>query len=317
MNFKSINLTMLVDFYEFTMAHGYFESGMQDQIGCFDLFFRRVPDEGGFAIMAGLEQLVEYFNNLLFTEEDLEYLRSKGIFSEAFLDYLRDFEFACDIYAMAEGTPVFPNQPMVTVKGPLIQAQFVETMALLCISHQSLIATKASRIVRAAAGRPVLEMGARRAQGVDGAVIGARAAFIGGCQGTSCSISDREFGVPAIGTMAHSWVQSFDTEYEAFQRYAQLYPENCTLLVDTYNTLKQGIPNAIKVIKEEIEAKGYGQGGIRIDSGDAAYLSKQARQMLDDAGLHGTRIVISNSLDEYIIKDLLIQNAPIDAFGVG
>ena len=317
MNLKSVNLTMLVDFYELTMAHGYFENGMEDQIAYFDMFFRRVPDEGGFAIMAGLEQLIEYLKHLEFTDEDIEYLRSKQLFSEGFLTYLKNFKFACDIYAIPEGTPIFPNEPILTVRGPIIQAQFIETMILLSINHQSLIATKSNRIVRAANGRPVLELGARRAQGADGAILGARAAYIGGCKGTACTISDRDFNVPALGTMAHSWVQTFDSEYEAFKKYAELYPENCTLLVDTYNTLKSGDPNAIKVFKEILIPKGYKPGAIRIDSGDAAYLSKKARKLLDEAGLHETKIVISNSLDEYIIKDLLIQNAPIDSFGVG
>ena len=317
MNLKSVNLTMLVDFYELTMAHGYFENGMEDQIAYFDMFFRRVPDEGGFAIMAGLEQLIEYLKHLEFTDEDIEYLRSKQLFSEGFLTYLKNFKFACDIYAIPEGTPIFPNEPILTVRGPIIQAQFIETMILLSINHQSLIATKSNRIVRAANGRPVLELGARRAQGADGAILGARAAYIGGCKGTACTISDRDFNVPALGTMAHSWVQTFDSEYEAFKKYAELYPENCTLLVDTYNTLKSGVPNAIKVFKEILIPKGYKPGAIRIDSGDAAYLSKKARKLLDQAGLHETKIVISNSLDEYIIKDLLIQNAPIDSFGVG
>ena len=317
MNLKSVNLTMLVDFYELTMAHGYFENGMEDQIAYFDMFFRRVPDEGGFAIMAGLEQLIEYLKHLEFTDEDIEYLRSKQLFSEGFLTYLKNFKFACDIYAIPEGTPIFPNEPILTVRGPIIQAQFIETMILLSINHQSLIATKSNRIVRAANGRPVIELGARRAQGADGAILGARAAYIGGCKGTACTISDRDFNVPALGTMAHSWVQTFDSEYEAFKKYAELYPENCTLLVDTYNTLKSGVPNAIKVFKEILIPKGYKPGAIRIDSGDAAYLSKKARKLLDEAGLHETKIVISNSLDEYIIKDLLIQNAPIDSFGVG
>ena len=317
MNLKSVNLTMLVDFYELTMAHGYFENGMEDQIAYFDMFFRRVPDEGGFAIMAGLEQLIEYLKHLEFTDEDIEYLRSKQLFSEGFLTYLKNFKFACDIYAIPEGTPIFPNEPILTVRGPIIQAQFIETMILLSINHQSLIATKSNRIVRAANGRPVLELGARRAQGADGSFLGARAAYIGGCKGTACTISDRDFNVPALGTMAHSWVQTFDSEYEAFKKYAELYPENCTLLVDTYNTLKSGVPNAIKVFKEILIPKGYKPGAIRIDSGDAAYLSKKARKLLDEAGLHETKIVISNSLDEYIIKDLLIQNAPIDSFGVG
>jgi len=310
---KDINLTMLVDFYELTMANGYFENGMTDKVACFDLFFRRVPDNGGFAIMAGLEQLIDYLEKLSFTTADIEYLRNRGIFSDGFLQYLANFKFSCDVYAIPEGTPIFPGEPILTVKGPIIQAQFIETAALLYINHQSLIATKANRIVRAAKGRSVIEMGSRRAQGSDGAVLGARAAYIGGTDGSSCTIADSLYGVPALGTMAHSWIQSFDTEYEAFSKYAKLYPNNCTLLVDTYDTLKSGIPNAIKLFKE----MNQGIGAIRIDSGDAAYLSKKARKMLDDAGLSEIKIIISNSLDEYTIKDLLIQQAPIDGFGVG
>lgn len=310
---KDINLTMLVDFYELTMANGYFENGMTDKVACFDLFFRRVPDNGGFAIMAGLEQLIDYLEKLSFTTADIEYLRNRGIFSDGFLQYLANFKFSCDVYAIPEGTPIFPGEPILTVKGPIIQAQFIETAALLYINHQSLIATKANRIVRAAKGRSVIEMGSRRAQGSDGAVLGARAAYIGGTDGSSCTIADSLYGVPALGTMAHSWIQSFDTEYEAFLKYAKLYPNNCTLLVDTYDTLKSGIPNAIKLFKE----MNQGIGAIRIDSGDAAYLSKKARKMLDDAGLSEIKIIISNSLDEYTIKDLLIQQAPIDGFGVG
>ncbi|MDE5977888.1 MAG: nicotinate phosphoribosyltransferase, partial [Turicibacter sp.] len=317
MNLKPINLTMLVDFYEITMAHGYFANNMENQIASFDMFFRRVPDGGGFAIMAGLEQLIEYLKNLTFTKEDIDYLRQKQLFSEEFLSYLQHFKFTCDIYAIKEGTPIFPNEPILTVRGPIVQAQFIETMILLCINHQSLIATKANRIVRAAQGRPVIELGARRAQGADGAILGARAAYIGGCSGTACTLSDRDFNVPALGTMAHSWVQTFDSEYEAFAKYAELYPQHCTLLVDTYNTLKSGLPNAIKVFKEVLIPKGYQTGAIRIDSGDAAYLSKKARQLLDEAGLEHIKIIISNSLDEYTIKDLLIQKAPIDSFGVG
>ena len=313
---KETNLTMLVDFYELTMANGYFENGLIDKIAYFDLFFRRVPDDGGFAIMAGLEQLIDYLEKLSFTTADIEYLRNKGVFSEGFLHYLENFEFTCDVYAIKEGTPIFPGEPIVTIKGPIIQAQFIETIALLYINHQSLIATKANRIVRAAAGRSVIEMGSRRAQGSDGAVLGARASYIGGTDGSSCTIADSLYGVPAIGTMAHSWVQSFDSEYEAFEKYARLYPTNCVLLVDTYDTLRSGIPNAIKVLKEYIIPKGY-EGAVRIDSGDAAYLSKRAREMLDAAGLTKTKIIISNSLDEYTIKDLLIQQAPIDGFGVG
>ncbi len=317
MSFKPMNLTMLVDFYELTMANGYFEKGIHNQTAYFDMFFRRVPDQGGFAIMAGVDQVINYLNHLTFTDEDLALLASKNIFSEDFLTYLRHFKFECDVYAIPEGTPILPNEPILTVKGPLIQAQFIETMILLTTNHQSLIATKANRIVRAADGRAVIEFGSRRAQGADGAILGARAAYIGGCVSSACTIAERDYNVPVTGTMAHSWVQTFDTEYDAFKAYAETYPEQCIFLVDTYNTLKSGIPNAIKVFKEILMPQGYKPGGIRIDSGDAAYLSKKARKLLDEAGLQDCKIVISNSLDEYIIKDLLIQNAPIDSFGVG
>ena len=245
---KGRNLTMLVDFYEMTMANGYLKNGMGDTVAYFDMFFRKVPDGGGYVIMAGIEQLCEYLKGLKFTSEDIEYLRGKG-FSEEFLDYLADFKFSCDVYAVPEGTPIFPGEPIVTVKGPIMQAQFVETMVLLCINHQSLIATKANRIVRAAQGRPIMEFGSRRAQGFDAAIYGARAAYIGGCAGTACAVSDIMFGVPALGTMAHSWVQLFDTELEAFCAYAREYPDNCVLLVDTYNALKSGVPNAIEAFK--------------------------------------------------------------------
>ncbi|MBQ2823573.1 MAG: nicotinate phosphoribosyltransferase [Oscillospiraceae bacterium] len=310
------NLTMLTDFYELTMANGYFENGMGDIISCFDLFFRSVPDNGGFAIMAGLEQAINYLKSLEFTEDDIDYLRSKEIFSENFFDYLRKFKFECDVWAIPEGTPIFPNEPIMTVKGPAIQAQFVETMLLLCINHQSLIATKTNRIVRAAEGRPVMEFGSRRAQGFDGAIYGARAAYIGGCSGTACTISDKEMHTPALGTMAHSWIQMFDSELEAFRAYAECYPKGTTLLVDTYNVLKSGVPNAITVFKEMRE-RGEKPVGIRIDSGDITYLSKHARQMLDGEGFTDVKIVASNSLDEYIIRDLLLQGAQIDSFGVG
>lgn len=310
------NLTLLTDFYELTMANGYFENGMGDTISYFDMFFRSVPDGGGFAIMCGLDQMIDYMNDLHFDEDDIAYLRSKGIFSEAFLDYLRNFKFCCDVWAVPEGTPIFPNEPIVTVRGPAIQAQFVETMVLICINHQSLIATKANRIVRAADGRPVMEFGSRRAQGCDGAVYGARAAYIAGCSGTACTMSDRDEGVPALGTMAHSWIQMFDTELEAFRAYAKCYPNGTTLLVDTYNVLKSGVPNAITVFKE-MRARGDKPVGIRIDSGDITYLSKRARQMLDDEGFSDVKIVASNSLDEYIIRDILVQGAKIDSFGVG
>ena len=311
------NLTMLTDFYELTMANGFLENGMGESIVYFDMFFRRVPDNGGYAIMAGVEQLIHYLSNLKFTDEDIAYLRSKNLFNEAFLDYLAHFNFCCDVWAVPEGTPIFPYEPIVTVRGPAMQAQFIETMVLLSINHQSLIATKASRISRAADGRAVMEFGSRRAQGYDGAVYGARAAYIGGCAATACAIVDREFGIPAVGTMAHSWVQLFDTELEAFRAYARSYPASCVLLVDTYSVLKSGIPNAIKVFKEELLPRGFRPKGIRIDSGDITYLSKKARKMLDDAGFPDCGIVASNSLDEYIIRDMIRQGAEVTSFGVG
>ena len=310
------NLTMLTDFYEITMANGYFKNDFKDTIAYFDMFFRKVPDGGGFVVMAGVEQLVDYLANLNFTPEDIEYLRSKG-FGEDFLDYLANFEFACDVWAIPEGTPIFPGEPIVKVKGPVIQAQFVETMILLTINHQSLIATKANRICRAAGEKSVMEFGSRRAQGADGAIYGARAAYIGGCVGTACTISDEMFGVPALGTMAHSWIQLFDTELDAFTAYAKEYPDSCTLLVDTYNVLKSGIPNAIKTFDEVLKPLGKRPKGIRIDSGDIAYLSRKARKMLDEAGYPDCAIVASNSLDEYIIRDMLLQGAKVDSFGVG
>ena len=316
MSYGERNLTMLTDFYELTMANGYFENGMGDTISYFDLFFRNVPENGGFAIMAGLDQAIDYMNNLKFDDDDIDFLRSKGIFCEEFLTYLKNFEFKCDVWAIPEGTPIFPNEPVMTVRGPAIQAQFVETMLLICINHQSLIATKANRIVRAAEGRPVMEFGSRRAQGFDGAIYGARAAYIGGCCGTACTITDKEMGTPALGTMAHSWIQMFDSELEAFRAYAKSYPKGTTLLVDTYNVLKSGVPNAITVFKE-MRARGEKPAGIRIDSGDITYLSKRARQMLDDEGFPDVKIVASNSLDEYIIRDILMQGAKIDSFGVG
>lgn len=314
---EKLNLTMLADFYEFTMANGYFVKGFREQIAYFDMFFRKVPDDGGFAIMAGLEQFIDYIKNLKFDEEDIAYLRKKGIFDEAFLEYLANFEFSCDVWSVPEGTPIFPMEPIVTVRGPVIEAQFIETMLLLTINHQSLIATKANRIVRAADGRNVMEFGSRRAQGYHGAIFGARAAYIAGCSGTACAISDRNYGIPALGTMAHSWVQLFDSEYEAFRAYAETYPQNCILLVDTYNVLKSGIPNAIRVFNEVIVPKGYRPRGIRIDSGDITYLSKQARKMLDEAGFPDCTITASNSMDEYIIRDTLMQGAQIDMYGVG
>lgn len=316
MNCKE-NMTMLMDFYELTMSNGYFEHGFKNKIACFDMFFRKIPDNGGFAVMAGLEQLIEYIKELKFDEDDIEYLRSKNMFSEEFLDYLKNFRFTCDVYAVPEGTPVFPGEPLVKVIGPVIEAQLIETMLLLTINHQCLIATKANRIVRAAKGRPVMEFGSRRAQGTAGAISGARAAYIAGCAGTACTISDRQLGIPALGTMAHSWVQLFPTEYDAFLAYAKTYPESCTLLIDTYNVLKSGLPNAIKVFKEYLIPNGYKPAGVRIDSGDMAYLSNKVRSILDSEGLTEVKIVASNSLDEYIIRDLIHQEAKIDSFGVG
>lgn len=312
-----INYTMLADFYEFTMANGYFENGCGSEIAVFDMFFRKVPDGGGFAVVAGLEQLIEYFKDLKFDDNDISFLRSKGIFSEEFLDYLKNFKFECDVWAIPEGTPVFPGEPIVTVRGPVIQAQLVETMVLLTINHQSLIATKANRICRAAEGRSVMEFGSRRAQGYNGAIMGARAAYIGGCVGTACAICERDYGIPALGTMAHSWIQMFDTEYDAFKAYAESYPENTTLLIDTYNVLKSGLPNAIKVFKDVIVPKGYRPAGVRIDSGDITYLTKKIRAKLDEEGFPDCKIVVSNSLDEDIIRDIIKQGACVDSFGVG
>lgn len=312
-----MNYTMLTDFYEITMANGYLKCGMGDRIAYFDMYFRQAPDRAGFAVMAGVQQLIEYLEGLEFSHEDIEYLRSKNMFCEEFLDYLSTFKFECDVWAVPEGTPIFPNEPIVTVRGPIMQAQFVETMILLTVNHQSLIATKSHRIVSAANGIPVMEFGSRRAQGYDGAIYGARAAYIGGVSGTACTISDQMFGVPALGTMAHSWVQGFDSEYDAFKAYAECYPENCVLLVDTYNVLKSGVPNAIRVFNEVLKPRGIKNCGIRIDSGDLTYLSKKARVMLDEAGWESANICASNSLDEYIIRDILQQGAKIDSFGVG
>ena len=313
---SEMNLTLLTDFYELTMANGYFKNGFKDTIGYFDMFYRTIPDHGGYVIMCGVEQVIDYLNNLKFTDDDIEYLRTRG-FCEEFLDYLKNFDFVCDVWAIPEGTPVFPGEPIVKVRGPMIQAQFLETMILLIINHQSLIATKANRVVRAADGRAVMEFGSRRAQSAQAAILGARAAYIGGCVGTACTIDGRDYGIPALGTMAHSWVQLFDSEYEAFKAYAMEYPDSCTLLVDTYNVLKSGVPNAIKVFNEVLVPQGKRPKGIRIDSGDITYLSKKARKMLDDAGFPDCTICASNSLDENIIRDMLLQGAKIDSFGVG
>jgi nicotinate phosphoribosyltransferase len=307
------NHALLTDFYELSMANGYFVSGAAKGTAYFDYFFRRVPDGGGFAIMAGLEQLIEYLEGFGFDDEDIAFLRAKGGFSEDFLSYLKTTKFSCDLWSVPEGTPVFPYEPIITVRGPMIQAQFIETMLLLLINHQSLVATKANRIVRAARGRAVMEFGTRRAHGAGAAVLGARAAYIGGCVGTACTECERSQGVKALGTMAHSWVQMFSSEYEAFKTYAQIYPDNCVLLVDTYNVLKSGVPNAIKVFKE---VKPHSMS-VRIDSGDITYLTKNARAMLDAAGLEDCSIVVSNSLDEWIIRDVIQQGAAVDSFGVG
>ena len=314
---NGLNLSMLCDFYELTMGNGYLAKGYKDRICYFDVFFRECPDGGGFAIAAGLEQIIEYVKTLHFSEEDIDYLRGRNLFTEEFLDYLANFRFTGDIWAVPEGTPIFPKEPILTVRATAIQAQLLETYILLCINHQSLIATKANRIVRAANGRTVLEFGSRRAQGADAAILGARAAYIGGCNGTACTISDQLYGVYAGGTMAHAWVQMFDSEYEAFKAYCEIYPNNATLLVDTYNTLKSGIPNAIRVFNEVLKPKGITKCGIRLDSGDMAYLTQKARVMLDEAGWTECQISVSNSLDEYIIQDILRQGAKIDMFGVG
>ncbi len=311
------NYTMLCDFYELTMANGYYECGMKDDIAYFDMFFRTIPDNGGYALMMGTEQLIEYIKNLRFDDDDIKYLASKKIFSEDFLEYLKNMKFSCDVWAVEEGTPIFPGEPIVTVRGPATQAQFVETMVLLTVNHQSLIGTKANRIVRAAQGRAVMEFGSRRAHGYHSAIYGARAAYIAGCVGTACTITDKLFGIPALGTMAHSWVQMFDSELDAFKAYAECYPGDCTLLIDTYNVLKSGLPNAIKVFDEVVVPKGFRPKGVRIDSGDVTYLSKKMRKTLDEAGYPDCKIVVSNSLDEYIIRDTIMQGACVDSFGVG
>ncbi len=311
------SLALLFDFYEMTMSRGYFHTGMRERIAWFDVFYRKNPDGGGFAIAAGLEQIADYIKNLHFGADDIEYLRSKKIFDEEFLTYLKTFRFTGDIWAVPEGTVIFPGEPIITVRAPVIEAQLIETYVLLQINHQTLVATKASRIVRAADGRPVSEFGSRRAHGESAALLGARAAYIGGCAGTACALSDKIYGVPAGGTMAHSWVQMFDSEYEAFETYCRLYPDSPTLLVDTYNVLTSGIPNAIRAVKEVLWPMGKTKCAIRLDSGDITYLTQKARRMLDDAGLTECRIVVSNSLDEYIIAEILRQGAQVDAFGVG
>ena len=312
-----MNKAMMVDFYELTMANGYFNCGKKDEVVYFDLFYRSNPDAGGYSLFVGLTQIIEYINELHFSEEDIEFLRSKKTFSEGFLEYLKDFSFNGDITSFEEGEIIFPNEPILTVKSNIIEAQIIETYLLQTINHQTLIATKASRIKYAAKGRIVIEMGARRAHGLDSSVEGSKSAYIAGIDATSNVLADQMYSVPSGGTMAHSWVQSFDTEYEAFREYAIQYPDNATLLVDTYNTLEIGVPNAIKVIKEVLLDNKDSHYAIRIDSGDLAYLSKKARLMLDEAGLEKCKIVVSNALDENLIETLLSQNAPIDIFGIG
>ena len=308
---------LLIDFYELTMGQGYFNKKVDETTAYFDLFFRKVPDDGSFVIANGVRKCVEYLSQFHFSAEDMEYLKSLNMFTEDYLNRLSNIKFTGDVWAVEDGTVVFPNEPMITVKAPLLEAQLVETALLVFFNHNSLITTKASRIVRSAKGRPVMEFGSRRAQGENAAVDGALDAYIAGASGTACTETGKIYGVPVLGTMAHSFVQSFDSEYKAFRAYAESFPNACTLLVDTYNTLKSGVPNAIKVSKEVLEPMGKSLAGIRIDSGDLAYLTKEARKMLDDAGLKNAKIVTSNSLDEYVIKSLLEQNAPIDSFGVG
>lgn len=310
------NLSLVMDFYELTMSQCYFNRDKEEEV-VFDMFYRRNPNGGGYSICAGLEEVIGYIQNLHFEEEDIDYLRSLNKFSEEFLDYLRHFYFTGDLYAVPEGTPVFPYEPLIRVKAKIIDAQLLETAMLLCMNHQTLIATKARRIVQAADGRTIMEFGARRAHNFDAADFGARAAYIGGVAGTATTYAGKEYGIPALGTMAHSFIQSFDTEYEAFLHYAKTYPDSCTVLLDTYNTLKSGLPNAIRVAKEYLEPNGYRLKGVRIDSGDIAYLSKKIRKQLDETGMQDCSIVVSNSLDEYLIESLLSQGAQIDSMGVG
>lgn len=314
---KDRNLNMLMDFYELTMSNGFLKNGFKDKIVYFDMFFRKIPDNGGYVITAGLEQLINYIESLSFSKEDIDLLRDMNIFCGEFLEYLETFKFTGSIFAIPEGTVVFPNEPIVTVKAPVIQAQLIETMLLITINHQSLIATKASRIVKSAKGKPVIEMGGRRSQGYDGALYGARASYIGGVDSTANLLANKEFGVPVSGTMAHSWIQFFNSEYEAFKVYAETYPDNCSLLIDTYDVLNSGLPNAIKVNNEVLKPLGKHLKAIRLDSGDIAYLSKKCREELDKAGLNECKIVASNSLDEHIIESLINQDAKIDIYGVG
>lgn len=311
------NLSMVMDFYEMTMSNGYFQDGQQDHRVAFDVFYRKNPDGAGFSIFAGLEQIIEYVENLHFSKEDIDFLRQQNLFSEEFLKYLSEFKFQGDMYAFREGTIMYPNEPVITVIAPLIDAQLIETAILLEVNHQSLVATKARRIVKAAKGRAVSDFGARRAHNMDAAVYGARAAYIGGAAGTATVLAGQMFGIPISGTMAHSWIMYYKDEFTAFEKYARTYPDDTVLLVDTYDVLKSGVPNAIRVAKEVLEPMGKRLKGIRLDSGDLSYLSKKARKMLDGAGLGDCKIVVSNSLDEYTISSILTQGGCIDSFGVG
>ncbi len=316
-NFNEYNISILSDFYEYTMAQGYFNENLDNKITYFDIFYRSNPDNASYAIFSGLEHLVEILNSMRFNDEDIEYFKSLNTFDDKFLNFLKNFKFECDIWSVPEGSVIFPKEPIMTVRGPAVQAQLIETIALLVINHESLIATKSNRIKRAAKGRAVMEFGARRAHGIDAAVYGAKASYIAGLCGTSNVLTGKLFDIPVLGTMAHAWVQMFDTELDAFKAFAKSFPNNCVILVDTYNTLKSGIPNAIKTFDEVLKPMGIRPKGIRLDSGDLAYLSKQARKMLDDAGYEDAQIVVSNSLDEYTIRDLLHQDAKIDSFGIG
>lgn len=310
-------LMLMTDFYEYTMAYAYFKENKHEEIAYFDMFIRRIPDGGGFMIFNGVHRFIDFVNNFEFDDECISYLRKTAFFDEEFLSYLSTLKLNVDVWACPEGTPVFANEPLVTIRGTLIQAQILETILLICINYATLITTKSYRIVSAAQGRSVLEMGSRRAHGIDAALEGARAAYIGGCFATACTAAGEKYDVPVTGTIAHSYIQLHDSEIEAFRGYAKVAPETCTLLVDTYDTLHSGIPNAIKVAKEDLIPRGYRLKGIRIDSGDLAYLSKKARKMLDAEGLKDCKIIVSNSLDEFLIDDLIMQGAKIDTFGVG
>lgn len=315
--FDKRNLSMMMDFYEMTMSYGYFHQPNRDVRVAFDLFFRSVPDQGGYAIFAGLQHVIEFVENLSFSDADIAYFRKQNLFSEEFLDFLRGFRFCGDIYAMPEGTIIYPNEPLMTIVAPIIDAQLVETAILAQINHQSLVATKASRIVRAAEGRKVADFGARRAHNMDAATYGARAAYIGGIDMTATVSAGQQFNIPISGTMAHSWVMFFEDEYTAFKKYAEIYPQATVLLVDTYDVLHSGIPNAIRIAHEVLAPQGHRLAGVRVDSGDLAYLSKRIRKMLDKAGLEDCKIILSNSLDEFTISSLLLQGARVDSFGVG